>query len=131
MPPSHRRRPACRRQRGQIGVRFSRGGRGNYKDSQSLNVVFTGVFDWGCCSNYVGSGSGQRRSVKFLQNMVYNTTQHPHPLPHSQTLSLYTVRLRWKGGEGVEEVKEKVEGLQFTREVETNMTDCISSLLIY
>jgi hypothetical protein len=58
--------------------------------------------------------------------MVYNTTQHPPP-SHSHTLSVYTVRLVWEGGEGggVGEVIEKVEGQQFTRGVEnTNMTDC-------
>ncbi len=36
----------------------------------------------GWCSNFVVSDSGQKQSVKLLQNMVYNTTQHPpHPLP--------------------------------------------------
>ncbi len=53
--------------------------------------------------------------------MVYNTTQHPL----SHTLSVYTVHLLWEG----EEVREKVEGQQYTSGVEnTNMTDCISSL---
>ncbi len=42
--------------------------------TKSLNVVFTGHFILGCCSNFVGSESGQKRSVKLLQNMVYNTT---------------------------------------------------------
>jgi hypothetical protein len=57
--------------------------------------------------------------------MVYNTTQHLPP--HSRTLSVSV--LLWEGGGGVWEVREKVEGQQFTRGVEnTNMTDCISSL---
>jgi hypothetical protein len=43
---------------------------------------------WSVClgwCNFVGSESGQKQSVKLLQNMVYNTTQHPPP-PHSHTL---------------------------------------------
>jgi hypothetical protein len=64
-------------------------------------------FCLGWCSNFVGSKSGQKQSVKLLQNMVYNTT-HPPP-PHSQTQSVHTVRLLW---EGVGDVREKVEGQQ-------------------
>ncbi len=59
-------------------------------------------FCLGWCSNFVGSESGQKQSVKLLHNMVYNTTQHP-PTPHptvSHTLSVYTVRLLWEGGRG-------------------------------
>jgi hypothetical protein len=85
----------------------------------TLNVVFTGHFCLGWCSNFVGSESGQTQSVKHLQNMVYNTTQH-HPTltpPHSHTLSVYTVCLLWKGA-GVGEVREKVEGQQYSRGVE-------------
>ncbi len=33
----------------------------------------------GWCSNFVGSESGQKQSVKLQQNMVYSTIQHPHP----------------------------------------------------
>jgi hypothetical protein len=33
-----------------------------------------------CSSSFVGSESGQKQSVKLLQNMVSNTTQHP-PTP--------------------------------------------------
>jgi hypothetical protein len=46
----------------------------------SINVVFTGHLCLGWCSNFVGSESGQKQSVKLLQNMVYNTTKHP-PTP--------------------------------------------------
>jgi hypothetical protein len=58
--------------------------------------------------------------------MVYNTPQHPHPQqPHTHCLYLLYVYFRKGGGE----IREKVEGQQFTRGVEnTNMTDCISSL---
>ncbi len=60
--------------------------------SQSLNVVFTGYFCLGWCCDFVGSESGQKQSVKPLQNVVYNTTQHlKFPTPHSHTLSVYTV----------------------------------------
>ncbi len=73
-----------------------------------------------------GSESGQKQSVKLLQNMVYNTTQHLPP--HSHTQSVHIVRLLWEGGGGRGKVKEKVEGQQYTRGVEnTNMTDCLSS----
>ncbi len=50
-------------------------------------------FCLGWCNNFFGgSESGQKQSVILLQNMVYNTTQHPRPPPHSHTLSVYTVR---------------------------------------
>jgi hypothetical protein len=87
-------------------------------------------FCLGWCGNFVGSESGQKLSVKLLQNMVYNTTQHPPP-PHRHTLFVNTVRLLWEGGGGGGGQREgtKVEGQQFTRGVEsTNMTDGISSL---
>ncbi len=62
--------------------------------------------------------------------MVYNTTQHPPPHP-TATHCLYSIYCKFtlgRGG-GVGEVREYVEGQQFTREVEnTNMTDCISNL---
>jgi hypothetical protein len=85
-------------------------------------------FSLGWCSNFVGSESGQKQSVKLLQNMVYNTTQPPPPSPPA-THCLYILCVYFgKGGRGGE-VREKVEGQQFTRGVEnTNMTDCISNL---
>jgi hypothetical protein len=59
--------------------------------------------------------------------MVYNTTKHPQPQP-SHTLSVNTVRLLWEG----EEVRDKVEGQQFSRRVENiNMTDCIPAYNLY
>jgi hypothetical protein len=45
---------------------------------------------------------------------LYNTTQHPPP---SHTLSVYTVHLLWEGGG---EVREKVEGQQYTKWVEND-----------
>jgi hypothetical protein len=46
------------------------------------------VFLFVClCSNFVGSESGQKQSVKLLQNMVYNTTHHPHTTPNKTLLN--------------------------------------------
>jgi hypothetical protein len=39
------------------------------------------IFVWDGLANFVGSKSGQKQSIKLLQNMVYNTTQTPPPLP--------------------------------------------------
>jgi hypothetical protein len=58
----------------------------------------------GWLKNLVGSESGQKQSVKFLQNMVYSTIHPPPPPRH--TLSVHTVHLVWEGGE----VREKIEG---------------------
>ncbi len=48
-------------------------------------------FHWSFClgwwSNLVGSASGQKQSVKFLQNMVYTAQFTPHP-PPSQKLTV-------------------------------------------
>jgi hypothetical protein len=70
-------------------------------------------FCLGWCSNFVGSESGHKQSVKLLQNMVYNTPQLP---PHRHILYVYF----GKGG-GMGEVREKVEGQQFTRGVENTL----------
>ncbi len=60
-------------------------------------------FCFGWCSNFVGSESGQKQSVKRLQNMVYNTTQHPPPSPpqpHTVCI-VYTLYVYFgKGGRG-------------------------------
>ncbi len=56
----------------------------------------------GWCSNFVGSESGQKQSVKLLQNMVYSTIQHPPPLSHTVSVYMYCtcsiVHLVWEGG---------------------------------
>ncbi len=52
-------------------------------------------------SNFVGSESGQKQSVKLLQNMVSNTTQHlPSPYPLPSTHCLYTRLLSFYFGGG-------------------------------
>ncbi len=69
----------------------------------SLPVIFV----W----SGVGSESGQKQSVKLLQNMVYNTTQHPQPPsppPPTAAHCLYILYIYFKKGGGGE-VKEKVE----------------------
>ncbi len=50
-------------------------------------------FCLGWYSNFVGSESGQIKSVELLQNMVSNRNQHPpppHPLPARHYLSIPT-----------------------------------------
>jgi hypothetical protein len=59
---------------------------------------------------YVGSESGQKQSVKLLQNMVYNTIQHPS---HTTVCIYCTFSLRrGEGGGGQRE--GTVEGQQYT-----------------
>jgi hypothetical protein len=77
-------------------------------------------------SNFVGYESGQKQSVKLPQNMVYNTIQHPPPPNHSHTLSVYYVHLVWE--EEGEEVREKVEGQQYTSIVPSSMGAAIHKL---
>ena len=89
---------------------------------------------FGVVKQFVGSKSGQKQSVKLLQNMVYSiysTIQHPPPPhppppppPHSNTLSVYTVHLVWEGGE----VREKVEGQQYTSIVPSSMGTTVSQV---
>jgi hypothetical protein len=78
-----------------------------------MSSLLVFCLEW--CSNFV------------VRNRVYGLQ---HNSTHSHTLSVYTVLYVYFGkGGGVGEVREKVEGQQFTRGVEnTNMTDCISSL---
>ncbi len=98
---------------------------------QSLNVVFTGHCVWGGEANFVDSESGQKQNVKLLQNMVYTTTQHPlltsPPPPHSHTLSVYTVQCTFSLGRGGE-VREKVEGQQYTSIVPSSMEATVHKL---
>jgi hypothetical protein len=54
--------------------------------------ILTGRFCLGWCSNFVGFESGQKQSVQFLQNMVYNTQSH--------TGCIYCTFTLGRGGEG-------------------------------
>jgi hypothetical protein len=46
--------------------------------------------------------------------MVYNTTYHPPNSPHTATHCLYILYVYFGKGGGAEEVREKVEGQQYT-----------------
>jgi hypothetical protein len=81
----------------------------------------------GWCSNFVGSESGQKQSVKLQQNMVYSTfNTHPPPPPQSHTLSVYTVQcmtvhiFSLAGGGGGQR-KGTVEGRQYISIVPSSM----------
>ncbi len=54
-------------------------GQRNLKDKTPIPKCRHCCLGW--CCNFVGSESGQKQSVKLLQNMVYNTIQHPPPPP--------------------------------------------------
>jgi hypothetical protein len=73
-------------------------------------------FHWSFClgwwSNLVDSASGQKQSVKFLENMVYTAQFTPHPPPPPQTLTV-CINSTFSLVRG-EEVREKIEGQQFT-----------------
>jgi hypothetical protein len=60
--------------------------------------------------------------------MVYTTIQHPPPPPPTATHCLYkyTVHLLWVGGGG--EVREKVEGQQYTSIVPSSMGATVHKL---
>ncbi len=90
-------------------------GRRNYKDTSPLMSYFL-VFCLEWCSNFLGSEYGQKQSIKLLQNMFYDTTLHPaRPSPtQPHTVCMYCTFSLGRGG-GVGEVREKVEGQQFTR----------------
>ncbi len=57
------------------------------------------IFVWGGVSiNFMGAESGQKQSVKILQNMVYNTTQHTPPPTASHCLYKLYVYFGERGG---------------------------------
>ncbi len=61
--------------------------------SSSLVILFGVVDQFG-----IGSESGQKQSVKLLQNMVHSTIQHPTP-PPTDTHFLYMQYIQFgKGG---------------------------------
>ncbi len=84
-------------------------------------------FCQGWSSDFVGSESGQIQSVKLLQNVVSNRIQLPHPLPATQCLCV----LYFDTGKGVGgrvEPQRRLEGQQFTKQVDNNnVANCFSS----
>ncbi len=72
-------------------------------------------FCLGWSSNFVGSKSGQKQSVKLLQNLVSTGYKPPPPLP--ATHCLYILYFDTGKGEGGREswTREELEGQQFTK----------------
>ncbi len=68
----------------------------------------------------VGSASGQKQSVKFLQNMVYTAQFTPPSPPQTRIVCINCTFSLGKGGGG-EEVREKIEGQQYTRIVPSSI----------
>ncbi len=60
----------------------------------------------------VGSESGQKQTVKFLQDMVQSTIHPPPPVTLTHNVCIYCTFSLGRGGEGV--VREKIEGQQYT-----------------
>ncbi len=114
----------------------------NFKDTNPLMSSLLVSFGKGWWSNFVASESGQKQSVKLLQNMVHNTVQHPHPPtpPQPHTVCIYCTFSLGRGERG--DVREKVEGQQYSSIVLLSMgatghtagsqiptmSECISSL---
>jgi hypothetical protein len=63
-------------------------------------------FCLGWSSNFVGSESVQIQSVILLQNMVFNRTPHPRPLPATHCLFILYFDTG-KGGEGGGELNQR------------------------
>ncbi len=112
------RRPPCQRRADwlEAGCKLCKG-TVPYMDEGTLKTPTPFCrFHWSFClgwwSNSVGSVSGQKQSVKFLQNMVYTAQFTPLPPPRD-THWLYILYIYYgKGGRGEGEVREKVEGQQ-------------------
>ncbi len=95
---------------------------------QSLNVVFIGHFCLGRCSNFVGSESGQKQSVKLLhaEDGLQQNSTPPHPTAKHCLYILYVYF--GKGGRGRGGQREMVEGQQFTKEVENTYLQSTNSI---
>jgi hypothetical protein len=72
----------------------------------------------------VGSASGQKQSVKFLQNMVYTAQFNPPP-PQTHTVCINSTFSLGRGGEVV---REKIEGQQYTSIVPSSMGATVHKL---
>jgi hypothetical protein len=78
---------------------------GTYRHQPLMSALLVICLGW--CSNFAGSESGQKQSVKLLaEHGLQDNSTSPHSLPppsHTHCL-YYTVHLVWEGGE----VREKV-----------------------
>ncbi len=72
----------------------------------------------------VGSESGQKQSVKLQQNMVYSTIHPPPPDTHC----LYIPYILFGKGGRRGEVREKIEGQQYTIIVPSSMGATVHKL---
>jgi hypothetical protein len=66
--------------------------------NQTSEAPSTPRFLFGVVKQFCRFESGKKQSVKLLQNMVCNTTQHPHTLP--ATHCLYKLYFDFGKGEG-------------------------------
>jgi hypothetical protein len=75
-----------------------------------------------------GGESGQKQSVKLLQNMVHSTFQHSPPPPQSPIICIYCT-VHWEGGEGGGgQIEGTVEGQQYTSKVPSSMGATVHNL---
>ncbi len=83
---------------------------------------------FGVVNYIVGSESGQKQSVKLLQNMVHSTFQHPPhpPPPQSHTVCIFFTLGGGEGGGGQRE--GTVEGQQYTRIVPLSLGATVHKL---
>ncbi len=75
----------------------------------------------------VASESGQKQSVKFLQNMVYSTIHPSPPPPQTHTVCIYCT-LSLGTGEGGGEFREKMERHQYASTVPLSMGATVHKL---
>jgi hypothetical protein len=78
----------------------------------------------------VGSESGQKQSVKLLQNMVHSTFQHPPPPPPTQahTVCTYCTCSLGRGEGGGGQREGTVEGQQYTSIVPSSIGETVNKL---
>ncbi len=77
--------------------------------------LYWSLFCLGWFSNFVGSESGQKQRAKLAAEYGLQHNSTPPSQPH--TVCIYSTFTMERGEEGGEEVREKVEGQQFTRGV--------------
>jgi hypothetical protein len=99
--------------------------------SSSLVILF------GVVKQFVDSESGQKQSVKLLQNMVYSTIQPPPPPPETHCLYILYIKFGKEGGGPREDRGTKVHKYSsFVNGANSSqagskippMSECISSI---